>query len=44
MPAPDITFQNEKGKTIHLDKLKGKITLIDFGQVGVALVARKFLM
>ena len=30
MPAPDITFQNEKGKTIHLDKLKGKITLIDF--------------
>lgn len=44
MPAPDITFQNEKGKTLHLDKLKGKITLIDFGQVGVALVARKFLM
>ena len=30
MPAPDITFQNEKCKTIHLDKLKGKITLIDF--------------
>lgn len=30
MPAPDFTFQNEKGKTIHLDKLKGKITLIDF--------------
>lgn len=30
MPAPDITFQNEKGKTLHLDKLKGKITLIDF--------------
>lgn len=30
MPAPDFTFQNEKGKTVHLDKLKGKITLIDF--------------
>lgn len=30
MPAPDFTFLNEKGKTIHLDKLKGKITLIDF--------------
>lgn len=30
MPAPDFTFQNEKGKAVHLDKLKGKITLIDF--------------
>ena len=30
-PAPELTFQNEKGKTISLKKtLKGKITIIDF--------------
>ena len=29
-PAPEFTFQNEKGKTINIKKLKGKIIVLDF--------------
>ena len=29
-PAPEFTFQNEKGKTVNIKKLKGKIIVLDF--------------
>jgi len=29
-PAPEFTFQNEKGKTLNIKKLKGKIIVLDF--------------
>lgn len=29
-PAPEFTFQNVKGKTVSLSKLKGKVIVLDF--------------
>ena len=29
-PAPEFTFLNEKGKTVSINKLKGKIIVLDF--------------
>ena len=29
-PAPAFTFQNEKGKTVNIKKLKGKVIVLDF--------------
>lgn len=29
-PAPEFTFQNEKGKTVSIKKLKGKMIVLDF--------------
>ena len=29
-PAPEFTFQNEKGKTVNIKKLKGKVIVLDF--------------
>lgn len=29
-PAPEFTFQNEKGKTVSIKQLKGKIVVLDF--------------
>lgn len=29
-PAPDFTFQNVKGKTVSIKKLKGKVVVLDF--------------
>ena len=29
-PAPEFTFQNVKGKTVSLSKLKGKVVVLDF--------------
>lgn len=43
-PAPEFTFLNEKGKTVSINKLKGKIIVLDFGQVGVALAVGRFLI
>ena len=42
--APEISLLSPKGKTIKLSDLKGKLVLIDFGHLGVALVERKVRM
>jgi len=39
--APDFTLTTFDGKTLHLADLKGKGVVVNFGPVGVILVATK---